>query len=428
MMWRQGRLVLAASALLLASGPAGRADGPSAATSGTAVLDWNARAAQLIIGPGGAAKAPPLAFVDLSIVHAAIYDAVNAVEGFPFRTYTVALEVPGPASGDAAVAAAGRDTLIALFPERSADIEAWYQASLGGVPDGDEKTAGILLGQQAAAAVLARRVNDGRNANTPFVEPPAAPGVWVRTPPAFAAPATPWARAVTPWNMTHPAQFRPGPPPRLVSRKYRQDYEETRQYGAATGGLATDEQKNVGRFWADQPVLQWNRAWRGIAQSEGLSGIDAARFFAMLSTASADALIGCWDAKYHYLFWRPVTSIRAGGGDPRLTGDPSWSSLVTTPNHPEYPAGHGCLTGAATSALGRFFETDAFTFTIDSNIAGVTTPVRSYSTFSGALDEVIDARVFGGMHYRFSVEAGATIGERAAARAARAFRPSLRRP
>ena len=132
----------------------------------------------------------------------------------------------------------------------------------------------------------------------------------------------------------------------------------------------------------------------------------------------------CWDAKYEYLFWRPVTAIRAGGGDPRLTGDPDWTSLVTTPNHPEYPAGHGCLSGAATTTLRRFFKTDTFDFTIDSTVAGVTTPVRSYSRFSRALDEVIDARVYGGMHFRFSVEAGAEIGREAARLAARAFRPA----
>jgi hypothetical protein len=150
--------------------------------------------------------------------------------------------------------------------------------------------------------------------------------------------------------------------------------------------------------------------------------MDAARFFAMLSTAGADALIACWDAKFEYLFWRPVTSIRAGGGDPRLTGDETWSSLVTTPNHPEYPGGHGCFSGASVSTMRRFFRTDSFPFTIDSNFAGVTTPVRSYSRFSEALDEVHDARVYGGMHYRFSSEAGAAIGRKAAREAARAFR------
>jgi hypothetical protein len=413
-----------AGALLFASGPAYVAEGQpaSALTSGASVLDWNARAAQLIVGPGGAAKVPPLGLVDLAIVHTAIYDAVNAVEGFPFRSYAVVPDVPRPASGDAAVAAAGRGTLLALFSGRSDDIEAWYDASLAAIPDGEEKENGISVGEQAAAGILALRANDGRNAGTPIVEPPAATGVWVRTPPAFAAPQAPWARLITPWNLSAPSQLRPGTPPRLSSSRYRQDYEEVRDFGGAVGGLATEEQKNVGRFWGDQPMLQWNRAWRGIALARGLSGMDAARYFAMLSTASSDAVIACWDAKYEYMLWRPVTAIRAGGGDPRLTGDPDWSSLVTTPNHPEYPAAHGCFSGAATRTLKRFFHTDSFPFTIDSTFAGVTTPVRSYSKFSQALDEVIDARVYGGMHYRFSGDVGAKIGKEAAKQAARAFR------
>jgi hypothetical protein len=415
-----------AGALLFASGSAHVVEGQpaSANTSGASVLDWNNRAAQLIVGPGGAAKVPPLGLVDLAIVHTAIYDAVNAISGFPFRSYAVVADVSFPASGDAAVAAAGRGTLMALFPNRSDDIEAWYEASLAAIPDGEEEQNGISVGEQAAAGILALRENDGRNAGTPIVEPPAATGVWVRTPPAFAAPQAAWARFITPWNLSRPSQLRPGAPPRLRSEKYRKDYEEVRDFGGAVGSLATEEQKNIGRFWGDQPMLQWNRAWRGIALARGLSGMDAARYFAMLSTASSDAVIACWDAKYEYMFWRPVTAIRAGGGDPQLTGDPDWSSLVTTPNHPEYPAAHGCFSSASTRILKRFFQSDSFPFTIDSTFAGVTTPVRSYSKFSQALDEVIDARVYGGMHYRFSGEVGARIGRESAKQAARAFGPA----
>jgi hypothetical protein len=426
MNWRHRGLATLASALVFSSGPAPLATGQPAPanTSGAAVLDWNAHAAQLIVGPGGAAKVPPIGLIDLAIVHTAIYDAVNAVEGFPFRTYGIAADVLGPASGDAAVAAAGRATLLALYPARSDDIEGWYAASLAAVPDGEEETNGVAVGAQAAAGILALRANDGRNAGNSIVEPPPAAGVWVRTPPGLVAPQTPWVRNVKPWNLDRPSQFRPAPPPRLNSRKYRQSYEEVRDYGGATAVLATEEQRDVARFWGDQPLLQWNRAWRGIASGEALSGMDAARLFAMLSTATSDSLIGCWDAKYEYMFWRPVTSIRAGGGDPRLVGDPNWSSLVTTPPHPEYPSAHSCLSTATTRTLERFFDGDSFAFTIDSLVAGVTTPVRSYSSFSQALDEVKDARVWGGMHYRFSVETGVAIGKGAAKRAARAFRPA----
>ena len=418
---RNRTLALLVGAALIASGSSGTAAPAAAGATAASVLEWNARAAQLIVGPGGASKAPAPGLVDLAIVHTAIYNAVNAVEGTPYRTYGEAPEVPGAASGDAAVAAAGRHTLRALFPARASDIETWYAASLAAIPDGDEKANGVAVGERAAAAILALRATDGRTADIPIVEPAPAPGVWVRTPPAFAAPQTPAARFITPWNLTSPSELRPPGPPRLRSARYRRDYEETMAFGSAASSVATEDHKNVARFWGDQPMLQWNRAWRGIAAGEGLSGLQAARLFAMLSTASADALIACWDAKYEYMFWRPVTAIRAGGGSEALPSDPSWTALVPTPPHPEYPAGHGCLSGAATSTLKRFFETDAFTFTIDSNFAGVSTPLRTYDSFSQALEEVVNARVYGGMHYRSSVETGARIGKKAARRAARAF-------
>jgi hypothetical protein len=416
---RHRTIAVLAGALAFASGSARATEEQvlTDQTSGASVLEWNARAAQLIVGPGGAAKVPPLGFVDLSIVHTAIYDAVNAVEGFPFRSYAVVPHANHPASGNAAVAAAGRGTLIALYPERAVDIEAWYAAALATIPDGEAKTNGISVGQQTAAGILDLRADDGRNDGTPITEPAPAPGVWVRTPPAFAAPQTPWVRFVTPWNLDRPSQFRPGPPPPLSSQRYRRSYNETRDFGGAVGGQATEEQKDIGRFWSDQPMLQWNRAWRRIALAEGLSGMDAARFFAMVSTATSDGLIACWDAKYTYMFWRPVTAIRA-------TEDPSWIGLVVTPNHPEYPSAHGCLSGASTYAMKHFFHSRSFQFTIDSTVAGVLTPVRSYSSFPQALDEVLDARIFGGMHYDFSTDVGARIGKKVARHAAHTFRPS----
>ena len=403
--------VVAALLVLFWSGPA-RAD---------VVLDWNGLAAQLIVGPGGANKVPPLGLVDLAIVHTAIYDAVNAVEGFPFAPYGSEAVVTTPASAEAAAARAGRDVLLALYPSRSADIEALYASSLAAVPDGPAEANGIDVGQQAAAAILALRANDGRNAGTPIVEPPEAPGVWIRTPPAFLAPQAPWSGSVTPWTLNRSDQFRPEPPPELDSETWVRDYNEVKALGPGTESTRTAEQTNIGRFWADQPMLQWNRAWRGISIGAGLPVQDNARLFAMLTTASSDALIACWEAKYHYMFWRPVTAIRAGGGNPALTDDPSWLGLITTPNHPEYPAAHGCFSGASVETLSSFFRTDDFTFTITSNFAGVTTPVRTYSSFSQALREVSDARIYGGMHYRNSTHKGAIMGKQVSHFATRHF-------
>jgi len=410
------RAVLVAAVLVLGGTVPARAD---------VVLDWNGLAAQLIVGPGGANKVPPLGLVDLAIVHTAIYDAVNAVEGFPFEPYGSRPTVTAPASAEAAAARAGRDVLLALYPSRSADIEALYASSLAAVPEGAAKANGIDAGRQAAAGILALRTDDGRNAGTTIVEPPEEPGVWIRTPPAFLAPQAPWAGAIMPWTLESSDQFRPEAPPALDSSDWVRDYNEVKALGPATNSTRTAEQTDIGRFWADQPMLQWNRAWRGISVAAGLSVQDNARFFAMLAASGSDALIACWEAKYHYMFWRPVTAIRAGGENPALTADPNWLGLVSTPNHPEYPAAHGCFSGASTETLSYFFSTDNVTFTITSNFPGVTTPVRTYSSFSQALQEVLDARIYGGMHYRNSTHKGAILGKQVSHFATRHFfRPS----
>jgi hypothetical protein len=233
------------------------------------------------------------------------------------------------------------------------------------------------------------------------------------TPPAFLPAAAPETAHVQPFALNSPSQFRAEPPPELTSETWARDYNEVKSLGAATGSTRTPEQTDIGRFWSDQPILQWNRAWRNISIHHGLSLQDNARFFAMLATASADAIIACWDSKYTYNFWRPVTAIRAGDtdGNPETQPDPNWIAQVITPNHPEYPAAHGCFSGASTQTLKSFFGTDDFDFTVDSKTAGLTNPVRSYSSFSQALDEVSDARVYGGMHYRNSTHKGGNIGK-----------------
>ncbi len=233
------------------------------------------------------------------------------------------------------------------------------------------------------------------------------------TPPAFLPAAAPETANVQPFALNSPSQFRAEPPPELTSETWARDYNEVKSLGAAIGSTRTPEQTDIGRFWSDQPILQWNRAWRNISIRHGLSLQDNARFFAVLATAAADAIIACWDSKYTYNFWRPVTAIRAGDtdGNPETERDPNWIGQVITPNHPEYPAAHGCFSGASTQTLKFFFGTDDFDFTVDSKIAGLTNPVRSYSSFSQALDEVSDARVYGGMHYRNSTHKGGIIGK-----------------
>jgi hypothetical protein len=384
------------------------------------VLDWNAHAANAIVGVAG--LRPERGLIRLAMVHVAVYDAVNAINGYPFQSYGVTPNVVSPASPEAAAAAAAHDVLLALFPAQQADLDAKYSASLTTIPDGPAKANGISVGQQAASGILGLRASDGRDAVVPYT-PGSGPGVWMPTPPAFLAAAAPEAALVQPFTLNSPSQFRAEPPPELTSHTWTRDYREVKSLGSATSTTRTAEQTDIGRFWSDQPILQWNRAWRNISVARSLSLSDNARFFAMLATASADAIIACWDSKYFYNFWRPVTAIRAGDtdGNPNTEPDSNWIGLVITPNHPEYPAAHGCFSGASTHTLRSFFGTDTFDFTIDSKVAGLTNPVRSYSSFSQALDEVLDARVYGGMHYRNSTNKGAKIGKQVSHFATRHF-------
>ena len=374
------------------------------------VLDWNAHAANAIVGVAG--MRPERGLIRLAMVHVAIYDAVNAIEGYPLQPYGVTPSVVSPASPEAATAAAAHDVLVALFPGQQADLDPKYTASLATISDGPAKTNGISVGQQTASGILALRANDGRDAVVTYT-PGSGPGAWLPTPPAFLAAAAPETAHVQPFALNSPSQFRAEPPPAFTSDTWARDYNEVKSLGAATASTRTPEQTDIGRFWSDQPILQWNRAWRNISIEHGLSLQDNARFFALLATSSADAIIACWDSKFTYNFWRPVTAIRAGDsdGNPETEPDPNWIAQVTTPNHPEYPAAHGCFSGASTQTLKSFFGTDDFAFTIDSKIAGLTNPVRSFGSFSQALDEVSDARVYGGMHYRNSTRKGRNIGK-----------------
>ena len=374
------------------------------------VLDWNAHAAKAIVTVGG--QVPPRALIRLAMVHLAIYDAVNAIEGAPFEGYASVPAVDRPASEEAATAAAAHDVLVALFPAQVADLDAKYAASLAALPDGSAKANGIVVGQQAASAILSKRAEDGRDASVIYT-PGSGPGTWVPTPPAFLAALAPETPFVQPFALNSASQFRPDPPFSLTSEDWARDYNEIKALGPAVGSLRTPEQTDIARFWSDNPPLQWNRAWRALSVAKNLGLADNARYFAMLATASADALIACWDAKYFYNFWRPVTAIRAGDtdGNSETAPDPAWIGLIITPNHPEYPAAHSCFSGASTETLNYLFGTDEVGFSMDSNVAGVVSPVRTYDRLSDALEEVLDARIYGGMHYRNSTRIGAHVGK-----------------
>lgn len=392
--------------------------GQSGSTT-NAVVFWNAVADNSIAVVGG--KSPQQGSIEVAIVQTAVYDAVNAICGYPYTAYAVKPDVQGPASAEAAVAAAAHNVLIGLYPDQAAAVDqqfADYVAALAG--SSKAKANGFTVGRQTAAGILELRANDGRNAGPGWAPPAAGPGNWQPTPPGLLPPATPWIRAASPWTMTSPSQFRVPPPPALDSDIWLRDYAESKAYGGAVSTARTADQTDLGVFVGGpgvHPMLQWHGTWRGIATDQKLSVLGAARLFAMLSTVASDALIGCWDSKYTYDFWRPVTAIRAGGGNPALTADPTWIGLVTTPNHPEYPAAHGCFSGSVVEVLKAYFHSDRLTFTMSSAAPGLLQPVRTYSRFSQVLTDILNARVYGGMHYRNSTMVGAELGRNVARQA-----------
>jgi hypothetical protein len=384
-----------------------------------AVRDWSAIASNVITAPppmanrGGGAAA-----VDFAYVHAAIYDAVNAIDGshtvFAVRPQTSAVG----ASPEAATAAAARTILNALFTTAAQQsyINTQYNDYLTRIPDGPAKTMGIAVGAEVANAFLALRSGDGRNANVPYQYKPLAPGVYQPTTDPPAAPATPWLAAMKPFAMKSPSQFRADGPPALTSEQWAEDYNEVRLWGVKDGSLRTQEETNIGWFYTDNPGAYYNRNIRAIAAEQGLTTVESARFFALIYITQGDAAIACWESKYKYNFWRPVTAIRHGDidGNDATAPDPSWTPLAPTPTHPEYPSAHGCLTAAIAYSVEQYFGTKKITtnftaFSVPGYPNGLT---YTFDRTQDILKQVIEGRIFGGMHYRTSVVHGIVVGHK----------------
>jgi hypothetical protein len=388
--------------------PNARAEDPIAA--------WNQIAENAVKASG---HAPPVAALDFAIVHLAIYDAVESIDQ---RYEPYAVSVPN-ASGSmsAAAAKAAHDALVFLFPAQQAGtggLDEVYRQFLT-ANNIDPSDAGITVGTQAAANITKLRTNDGR-----FPQPPPPPfvgglaiGEWRPTPsllpgqpptfapapPSFAPGLTPWVAAVKPFTMKSDSQFRVDPPPDLSSDTWVTDYNEVKSIGSLTSATRTAEQTDIGYFWADSGPILWQNSLRYISRNY-LSNIgDSARMYALADVALADAQIACWDSKYYYVFWRPITAIRLGGnGDPATEADLGWQPLFNTPNFPEYPSGHADISGAVSHALRLFFGRDDLFFEMTSTNANAIQKTRNFMKLSEAEDEVVNARVYVGIHYRNS--------------------------
>ena len=380
------------------------------------VSDWNSIANTVFLNsgrPGGAV------IVDMAYVHIAIYDAVNAIDG-RYTQFAVAPSSAAPwASKEAAVAAAAYGVLAALYPSQQVYLNSAYAHSLVDVRDDESKGRGIAIGREVAEKFLVLRANDGRNANVPYTFL-TGPGVYQLTPgapPPPATPQTPWLAHLKPFAMLSPDQFRAPGPPTLSSDLFARDFKEIKMYGAHDGSARSLAQTQIGQFYAENPGIQLSRNMRLFASARGMSLADNARLFAQIYATIADAVIAGWDSKYHYNFWRPVTAIRAGDtdGNPQTDPDTSWLPLVTTPGHPEYPAAHGCVTGGLAYALEKFFGTKNVDITLTStSVSGIASAEHHFGDINDIVTEVINARVYGGLHYRTSGEQGAAIAHNVA--------------
>jgi hypothetical protein len=394
------------AAMLGVAGPADATSASAAAGPADAVLAWSGYGAQAIT----AGRPPANAMVLLGIEHVAMYDVAVAL-GLPARPVAVRARARPDTSGPAAIATAAHDVLVARVPAQRAFVDTPYQAYLAGIPDGATKSRGVDLGRRVATGVLAWRSGDGLDNSVPYVQPAPGPGVWEPTAPT--PPVDIVLTQVRPLSLRTPDQFRPDGPLPLTSRQYAREVAQVQALGRVDSQVRTAEQTQVAQFWAENTAVQLHRAVLRLASAKRLPFGRTARLLAMTFVSAGDAGIACFDAKYHYMSWRPVHAVQRADtdGNPRTGPDPTWQPLLNV-NHPEYPSGHACLTGAVTAALTAFFHRDRMRFTVDST---VTQTERTFGSFAASVDEVVEARIYSGLHFRHSMLDGATLGRRAAA-------------
>ncbi len=402
-------LVLAVFALVLASPATARAD---------TVTEWNTNASNALFNVAG--QPPNVGVLHMAMVQGAVYDAVNAIDR-KYQSYIYFTNRVQPrASKEAAAATAAYRVLVSIVPAQQPAIEQLYLASIAALPSAG-KSAGIAYGEEAAAAMIANRMNDGRF-GPPGFPVGTAPGQWRPTLPSFVNDPNGWVRYVRPFLVKSSAQFRSAGPFPLTSAAYAAEFNEVKMVGALNSATRTMFQTNASNYWAESPIRTWNRILRNLSAQAGLSIEQNARLFAMFTLTQADSVITVWDEKAYWSFWRPITAIREADldGNPATTADPTWLPLIANPPYSDHASGASCLAGAAARTLQQFFGTDSMSWT-DTNVGGFT---RSFTSFSAARDEVVSARVWSGIHFRRADVAGATIGQQVAEwREAHYFRP-----
>ena len=383
---------------------------PRAVGIPNAVMEWN----QIALSATVTANQGPLPQSrSMTIVQVAVHDAVNAITG-KHRTYSSYGAPSAGASAEAAAIAAAHRTLVTLFPSQAGGLDLARAASLA-LRNLTEADLGITVGETAAAAILAARANDGAaTAQFPYVAPgTGTPGVWQTI--GTAQALLPGWGSVTPWVIQSGSQFRPDGPPSLDSGRWARDYNEIKEIGSQTSLTRTTEQTEIGRFWLATPSAIWNGVARQVIDARGLDLSDTAQVLGLMYLAASDAGIACWDAKYVFNFWRPQAAIRNGNldGNDATVADPAWTPLFPTPPHPEYVSGHSTNSGAMAATLGLLFGDDPGVSIVATSPSNSGFP-RQWATFSQGVDEVIEARIYSGIHYRTSDETGARLGRQVA--------------
>jgi membrane-associated phospholipid phosphatase len=383
-------------AALLFAPPAAHAD---------AVLDWNAIMLTTVAGQNPFAQARTAAITQL-----AVFEAVNACTGH-YNPYLGEVTAPRHASADAAAVSAAHAVLKHYVPGAAAALDAARAASLSAIPGGAGKAQGIAVGDAAAAAMIAARANDGAAPAQTFVPESSDPGIWQPTPPAFGPGVLLHWRNLTPFALKEPDKFRSDPPPPLGSRRYARDFAEVLAVGSALSTDRPQDRTDVARYFAvASAVHAWNSAVGQVSAARGRTLAQNARALALLNMAISDALVASMNTKYHYTTWRPVTAIHAADrdGNPRTTADPGWLPLIDTPSFPGYPSAHASASYAARWIAERLFGERRISFVLTHPaVPGI---VLDYEAFSDLTDDIDDARVYGGIHFRFDQQAGAWQG------------------
>jgi len=412
------RVLAVAIALLFGLGRAYAID-----VSPNPVIYWSNEARKAIIpssaGPENYGRRGPAdAALYMGIAHVAIYDTAVALEGgYAFYAqYDPPISVPPNTSAAAAIATAAHDTLVGLpcglNTSETNTLTGIYENYMNAIPAGEAKMNGIMIGERVAAAIVALRTNDGRCATPTFTPPPPLPGVWEPNPGNPPPPIVGFVLpGVTPLALESASQFRPDGPNSLTSEGYTEDFNQVKALGRFDSTTRTPAQTMQALFWTDHDIRQWNDGMLRIVNDRGLDLVQAARMLAMAHVSGGDAMIAGFEAKYHYLSWRPYRAIQRADedGNPNTDPDPTWTPLRTTRNHPEYPAAHAFHSSALATALRAFFGTDTVAFYLDSRVLGAT-PRRDYARFHDAVKDVNLARTLAGFHFRNSCEEGAHLG------------------